>query len=57
MYYTYVLHSRKDNNFYVRYTKDLKQRFEEHEKGFVESLGVVFPAACGVKRMYERVHT
>ncbi|WP_353740102.1 GIY-YIG nuclease family protein [Desulfonatronovibrio magnus] len=27
MYYTYVLQSDVDNNFYVGYTKDLKLRF------------------------------
>ena len=37
MYYTYVLHSEKDNNFYVGFTKDLKLRFEMHTKGQVES--------------------
>jgi putative endonuclease len=37
MYYTYVLQSTKDSNFYVGFTKDLKQRFEQHDKGFVEA--------------------
>ena len=37
MYYTYVLQSKKDGNFYVGYTEDLKQRFEQHEKGLVVS--------------------
>ncbi len=37
MYYTYVLISEKDGNFYVGYTKDLKQRFELHNKGRVDS--------------------
>ena len=37
MFYTYVLHSKKDNNFYVGFTKDLKLRFEQHNKGQVES--------------------
>ncbi|WP_353740199.1 GIY-YIG nuclease family protein [Desulfosarcina widdelii] len=37
MYYTYVLLSLKDRKFYIGYTQDLKRRFEEHEKGFVES--------------------
>ena len=37
MYYTYVLQSIKDNNFYVGYTKDLKLRFEQHKNGLVES--------------------
>jgi len=37
MYYTYVLKSTKDENFYVGFTKDLKLRFEQHEKGLVEA--------------------
>ncbi|TSC93935.1 MAG: putative endonuclease [Candidatus Berkelbacteria bacterium Licking1014_85] len=30
MYYIYVLQSKKDNNFYVGFTKDLKKRFILH---------------------------
>lgn len=37
MFYTYVLQSKKDNGFYVGFTKDLKLRFEKHSKGQVES--------------------
>ena len=37
MYYTYVLQSEVDNAFYVGYTKNLKLRFEKHNKGYVES--------------------
>ena len=37
MYYSYVLHSKKDNGFYVGFTKHLKPRFEQHTKGLVES--------------------
>ena len=36
-YYVYVLQSEKDGNLYVGYTKDLKLRFERHNKGGVES--------------------
>ncbi|MAT58482.1 MAG: excinuclease ABC subunit C [Ignavibacteriae bacterium] len=36
-YYTYVLKSLADNKFYTGYTKNLKLRFEQHEKGLVES--------------------
>lgn len=36
-YYIYVLKSKKDDNFYVGYTQDLKSRFEQHSKGFVDS--------------------
>jgi len=27
----------KDDGFYTGYTKDLKQRFEQHQKGIVDS--------------------
>jgi len=37
MYYTYVLLSTKDNKFYVRFSKDFKLRFEQHDKGIVET--------------------
>ncbi|RLB75486.1 MAG: GIY-YIG nuclease family protein [Deltaproteobacteria bacterium] len=37
MYYTYVLQSEKDGNFYIGFTGDLKLRFEQHNKGMVES--------------------
>ncbi|MFC1495576.1 GIY-YIG nuclease family protein [Thermodesulfobacteriota bacterium] len=52
MYYTYVLHSELDGNFYVGYTKDLKLRFEQHNKGKVEStkdrrpLKLIYYEAC-----------
>ncbi len=37
MYYTYVLQSEKDGNFYSGFTKNLKLRFDQHNKGQVES--------------------
>jgi len=37
MYYTYVLQSLKDMDFYTGYTQNLKLRFEQHKKGSVES--------------------
>lgn len=52
MYYTYVLQSMHDNNFYVGFTKDLKLRFEQHSKGLVEStknrkpLKLIYYEAC-----------
>ena len=52
MYYTYVLQSTKDMNFYVGYTKDLKLRFDQHNKGFVGStkdrkpLNLIYYEAC-----------
>jgi putative endonuclease len=37
MYYTYILQSKKDKEFYTGLTKNLKLRFEKHNKGHVES--------------------
>ncbi len=37
MYYTYVLFSEKDGKQYVGYTRNLKLRFEQHNKGQVQS--------------------
>ena len=52
MYFTYVLLSKKDMKFYTGYTKDLKLRFEQHNKGNVEStrerrpLELIYYEAC-----------
>ena len=52
MYYTYVLHSKKDGKFYTGFTQDLNLRFEQHDKGQVEStkdrrpLELVYYEAC-----------
>jgi putative endonuclease len=52
MYYTYVLQSEIDDNFYVGFTKDLKLRFEQHGKGLVDStkdrrpLRLIYYEAC-----------
>jgi len=52
MFYTYILQSEVDGNFYTGYTKDLKLRFEQHCKGQVEStkdrgsLKLVYYEAC-----------
>jgi putative endonuclease len=51
-YYTYVLKSDADGNLYTGYTKDLKLRFEQHQKGLVEStknrrpLSLLYYEAC-----------
>jgi putative endonuclease len=53
MYYTYVLELHKDGSLYYGYTKDLTQRFEQHQKGQVSSTKSKLPAkliyyeACG----------
>ncbi|PIP51002.1 excinuclease ABC subunit C [Candidatus Berkelbacteria bacterium CG23_combo_of_CG06-09_8_20_14_all_41_73] len=36
-YYTYILHSLRDNKNYAGYTKNLKLRFEQHQNGEVDS--------------------
>jgi putative endonuclease len=37
MYYTYVLQSKKDMGFYTGFTMNLNLRFEQHNKGLVQS--------------------
>ena len=52
MYYTYILQSSKDMGFYAGFTKNLKLRFEQHNRGLVEStrdrrpLQLVYYEAC-----------
>jgi putative endonuclease len=52
MQYIYVLKSKKDDNNYVGYTKNLKLRFEQHNKGLVSStknrkpLKLIYYEAC-----------
>ena len=36
MHYIYVLQSEMDIRFYIGYTKDLRLRFEQHNKGLVK---------------------
>ena len=51
-HYVYILQSEKDNKLYTGYTKNLKQRFEIHQKGRVSStknrrpLKLVYYEAC-----------
>ena len=37
MYYVYILKSKKDENFYIGYTKNLKNRIKMHNQGKVKS--------------------
>ena len=52
MFYTYVLQRERDENFYTGLTEDLKLRFEQHNKGLVEStknrrpLKLIYYEAC-----------
>ncbi|MFH0852758.1 MAG: GIY-YIG nuclease family protein [bacterium] len=51
-YYAYILRSDKDKKFYTGYTNNLKLRFEQHQKGLVEStkdripLRLIYYEAC-----------
>ncbi len=51
-YYVYVLKSEKDGMNYAGYTQNLKLRFEQHQKGEVEStkyrrpLQILYFEAC-----------
>ena len=52
MYFTYVLKSETDGKFYTGFTKNLKLRFEQHNKGHVDStkyrrpLKLIYYVAC-----------
>ena len=52
MYFTYVLRSQKDNQFYIGFTKDLKARIALHNNGKVRSttgrqpLTLIYYEAC-----------
>ena len=54
-FYTYVLMSQKDGNFYTGVTNNLKKRFEEHNSGSVFStkhrvpLKLIYFEACLAK--------
>jgi len=37
MFYVYILLSKKDNKFYIGYTKNVERRFVEHQLGKVVS--------------------
>lgn len=52
MFYVYILWSGKDGKFYTGYTRNLKLRFEQHQRGLVESaadrrpLKLIYYEAC-----------
>ncbi len=52
MFYTYVLKSLKDGELYVGFSKDLKHRLSEHNKGLVAAtkdrtpFKIVYYEAC-----------
>ena len=37
MYYTYIIKSKKDGKWYTGFTRDLRKRFDEHNKDRVFS--------------------
>lgn len=37
MFYIYILKSKIDNKLYTGFSKDLKKRIKDHEKGSVDS--------------------
>lgn len=43
MFYTYVLKSKIDGNLYIGWTDDLKNRFNQHNRGTVESTKTRIP--------------
>ena len=51
-HYVYILKSEKDKKLYTGYTKNLKLRFEQHQKELVEStknrkpLKLIYYEAC-----------
>ena len=51
-YYVYILQSELDSKFYTGYTKNIELRFEQHNKGQVEStkdrrpLKLIYFEAC-----------
>ena len=51
-YYTYILESQRDGNWYTGYTQDLQSRFERHNAGRVPStkhrrpLRLIYFEAC-----------
>jgi putative endonuclease len=59
-YYTYILHSLKDDNHYTGYTSNLKNRLKQHNDGEVRStqnrrpLELVYFEAC--RSMSDALH-
>ena len=37
MFYLYILKSKKDDNLYIGYTENLRQRIKKHNQGLVKS--------------------
>jgi len=60
MYYLYILKSEKDQRTYTGYTKNLKQRMQEHNDGKVAAtrnrrpLKLVYCENCTTKKQAKR---
>lgn len=52
LYYTYVLRSKRDGQFYIGQTEELNRRLEEHNNGLVQAteyrrpLELIYYEAC-----------
>jgi len=55
-FYTYVLESLKDGKRYIGYTKNLKLRFEQHNRGDVESTRLRRPLKVIWRLSQHRIH-
>ncbi len=49
MYYVYVIQWKKDKTFYIGYTKDLKQRTEQHARE--GNLGLIYYEAYLLEKL------
>ncbi|MBI2630629.1 GIY-YIG nuclease family protein [Candidatus Nomurabacteria bacterium] len=61
MFYTYILKSKKDNELYIGFSSNLKERLKEHNKGLVEITKsrrpfelVYYEACCDKKKAVGR---
>jgi putative endonuclease len=52
MHYVYILRSLADNNLYIGYTNNLKQRFEKHKAGKIFSTSFRAPLKLAYYEAY-----
>ncbi len=43
MFYVYILQSKKDKSFYIRFALNLKERIMKHNQGLVSSIKNILP--------------
>lgn len=53
MWYVYILRSKKDGDFYIGCTKNLKRRIREHNKGYTASTKNRIPFELIHKEVYD----